>query len=178
MFFSGLLAGLGSYLWLAVRIEQLPALVIAVIAVVASLLYLGLQVKQNTDQAKAAARYQFVEATGQLNAVIAGDKSAASVFRRGLEDIDTLDADERFQFLVFVGHFFQIYSVMFELHEDDLLPASQWHNVKKDILSIVGTEGGRKIWAGFGNIGLDPKFSGFVNRLIADGEETYDLTKI
>ena len=30
--FSGLLAGLGSYIWLAARIEQLPALVIAVIA--------------------------------------------------------------------------------------------------------------------------------------------------
>jgi len=30
--FSGLLAGLGSYVWLAARLEQLPALVIAVIA--------------------------------------------------------------------------------------------------------------------------------------------------
>jgi len=32
--FSGLLAGLGSYIWLAARLEQLPALVIAVIAAV------------------------------------------------------------------------------------------------------------------------------------------------
>ena len=32
VFFSGLLAGLGSYVWLATRLEQLPALVIAVIA--------------------------------------------------------------------------------------------------------------------------------------------------
>lgn len=30
--FSGLLAGLGSYIWLAARIEQLPSLVIAIIA--------------------------------------------------------------------------------------------------------------------------------------------------
>jgi hypothetical protein len=32
VFFSGLLAGLGSYVWLATRLEQLPALVIALIA--------------------------------------------------------------------------------------------------------------------------------------------------
>ncbi len=152
--------------------------IVAVIAVVASLIYLGLQVKQNTDQAKAAARYQFVEATGQLNAVMAADKSCASVFRRRLEGMDGLDDDERFQFLVFVGHYFQIYSVMFELHEDKLLPASQWHNVKKDILMLVGSDGGKKVWDGFGNVGLDPNFTAFVNALIDAGDATYDMTKI
>ncbi len=150
----------------------------AAVLVAPTLLYLALQVRQNTKQLKAAARYQFVEATGQMNAVMAGDKSAASVFRRGIENYESLDADERMQFLVFIGQHMQIHSVMFELHEDGLLPESQWRNVRKDILTIVRSDGGRRVWEEFGKAGLDPKFVACVESLVASAEETYDMTKI
>lgn len=150
----------------------------AAVLVAPTLLYLALQVRQNTKQLKAAARYQFVEATGQMNAVMAGDKSAASVFRRGIENYDSLDADERMQFLVFIGQHMQIHSVMFELREDGLLPESQWRNVRKDILTIVRSDGGRRVWEEFGKTGLDPKFVACVERLVASAEATYDMTKI
>lgn len=146
--------------------------------VVPTLLYLALQVRQNTKQLKAAARYQFVEATGQINAVIAGDKSAASVFRRRIGEYASLDDDERWQFLVIVGQHLQIHSVMFELYEDGLLPETQWHNVRKDILTLVRSDGGRRIWEDFGKTGLDPKFVAYVERLLAGDEATYDMTAV
>jgi len=150
----------------------------AAILVAPTLLYLALQVRQNTKQLKAAARYQFVEATGQINAVMAGDKSAASVFRRGISDYASLDEDERWQFLVFIGQHMQIHSVMFELYEDGLLPETQWHNVRKDILTIVRSDGGKRIWEEYGRTGLDPEFVAYVERARASAEATYDMTKI
>lgn len=150
----------------------------AAILVAPTLLYLALQVRQNTKQLKAAARYQFVEATGQMNAVIIGDKGAASMFRRGTENYASLDADERIQFLFIIGQHLQIHSVMFELREDGLLPETQWHNVRKDILTIVRSDGGKRIWEEFGRTGLDPKFVAYVERAVASDEATYDMAKI
>lgn len=92
----------------------------AAVFVAPTLLYLALQVRQNTLQMRAAARFQWVEASGQMNALLGGDTAAASVFRRGWDDPGQLDADEKMQFLVFLGHFMQIYSTMFELHQDGL----------------------------------------------------------
>jgi hypothetical protein len=149
-----------------------------VLLVIPSILYLAFQIQQNTKQLKAAARYQFVEATGQMNAVMAADTRAASVFRRGTENYESLDADERMQFLVFIGQHMQIHSVMFELYEDGLLPETQWHNVRKDILTIVRSDGGKRIWEEYGRTGLDPEFVAYVERARASAEATYDMTKI
>ncbi|MEX0645271.1 MAG: hypothetical protein WD076_08170 [Parvularculaceae bacterium] len=156
----------------------LIAQIAGVLLVIPSILYLAFQIHQNTKQLKAAARYQFVEATGQINAVMAGDKSAASVFRRGISDYASLDEDERWQFLIIIGQHLQIHSVMFELYEDGLLPETQWHNVRKDILSIVRSDGGKRIWEEFGKGGLDAKFVAYVERASASAEATYDMTKI
>jgi len=152
--------------------------IVAAVLVAPTLLYLALQVRQNTAQLKATARYQFVEATGQMNAGMAHVKQAASVFRRGIENYESLDADERCQFLFFIGQHMQIHSVMFELHQDGHLTESQWHNVRKDILTIVRSDGGRRVWEDFAKKGLDPKYVAFVERLIASGEDTYDMTAI
>ncbi len=151
--------------------------IVAAILVAPTLLYLALQVRQNTRQMRAVARYQFVEATGQMNALTAGSRETASLFRRGMTDIDALDADERMQFFVFIGQFFQIYSVMFELHEDRLLPDSQWHNVRKDLVSLLASSGGRRVWEVFGREGLDPKFAAAVEAMTKSGEASYDMAK-
>lgn len=150
----------------------------AAVLVAPTLLYLALQVRQNTSQLKAAARYQFVEATGQMNAVMAQSKQAASVFRRGTENFESLDVDERYQFFFFIGQHFQIHSVMYELHRDGLLPETQWHNVRKDILTMVRSPGGRRVWEDFATTGLDPQYIAFVERLVATSESTYDMTDI
>ena len=150
----------------------------AAVLIVPTLLYLALQVRQNTAQLKAAARYQFVEATGQMNVVIAQSKQAASVFRRGNDALENLDDDERIQFVFFIAQHFQIHSVMFELYQDGLLPETQWHNVRKDILAMVRTPGGRRVWEDFAKTGLEPKYVALVERLIAGAEASYNITSV
>ena len=149
--------------------------ILAVFFVAPSLIYLALQVRQNTSQLRAAARYQFVEASGQLNALIAGDKDTASVYRRGLENLDSLDDDERMQLTFFLGQFYQIYSVMFELHEDRLLQDSQWYNIRKDLLMLLRSPSGAMVWEEFGKAGFDPKFVAFLESLKESDEASYSL---
>lgn len=150
--------------------------IVAAILVAPTLLYLALQVRQNTAQMRANASFQWISASGQMNALVAGDRQAASVFRRGWDDPDALDDDERMQYLVHVGQFMQIYSTMFELHEDGLLPDSQWHNCRKDIVSLINSAGGLWVWEIFGKRGLDPSFVAFVEKLKASDETPYDIS--
>jgi hypothetical protein len=148
----------------------------AAILVAPTLLYLALQVRQNTSQMRAAARFHWVEASGQMNALIAGDTHAASVFRRGWDDPQSLDDDERMQYLVHIGHFMQIYSTMYELHAEGLLPETQWHNCRKDLVSIIASPGGRWVWETFGRRGLHQTFVAYVETLRASGEASYDIS--
>ena len=149
--------------------------IIAALLVAPTLVYLALQVRQNTKQMRAAARFQWVDASGQMNALVAGSTMAASVFRRGWANPDDLDDDERMQFLVHLGQFMQIYSTMFELHEDGLLPDTQWHNCRKDMIAVMNCRGGLFVWEHFGSKGLDPGFVAAMESLRNQGEESFDL---
>ncbi|ABI66733.1 MAG: hypothetical protein ACJA0K_000616 [Maricaulis maris] len=149
--------------------------IVAVVLVGPTLLYLALQVRQNTKQLQAAARYQFVEATGQMHSLTVGSKPTASMFRRGIESYAQLDPDERLQFGILIGHFLQIYSVMFELHADGLLPKSQWHAVLKDLEFILDCDGGREIWESFGKVGLAPDFVAFADAIFREKPGSYKL---
>ena len=141
--------------------------VVAVAALVPSVLYLAVQVRQNTLQARANAAYQFLEATGSINAVPMGNKETARVIRRGLEDISVLDADERLQFVWFIGQHLTTHSTVYELYRNKTMPESQWYPIKKDILTLMATNGGRTIWDDFAVDGLSPDFVAYVKALLA-----------
>lgn len=147
----------------------------AAAAVVGSLLYLAVQVRNSNAQGRAAARYAFVQAMGEVNLAIAQEKETASVFRRGLESSDALDDDERMQLWMIVGQYANTWSVMYELHEDGMLPDKQWWAVRKDMLSVLTSQGGRVFWKLFGVKGFDPAFVKYVDSLINEGEESYEL---
>lgn len=150
--------------------------IVAVVLVAPSILYLALQVRQNTQQLRATARFQWVESSGQFNALVAGNKQAAFMFRQGWDDPEKLDDDERMQFLVHLGQFMQIYSTMYELHQDGLLPDTQWHNCRKDMISVMNSPGGLWVWETFGKHGLHPEFVAFMEGLKDAGDSSFDLT--
>jgi len=149
--------------------------IVAVVLVAPTLLYLALQVRQNTLQMRATARFQWVEASGQFNALTAGSLQAASVFRRGWDDPDALDDDERMQFFIHIGHFMQIYSTMFELHKDKLLPDTQWHNCRQDMISVMNSAGCLWVWERYGKTGLHPEFVAYMDSLRTAGDSSFSL---
>ncbi len=152
--------------------------VLAVIALIPSVLYLAVQVRQNTLQARANAAYQFLEATGNINAIPLGNKQTARVIRRGLEDMSALDPDEKLQFIWFCGQHFTTHSTVYELYRNKTLPESQWHPIKKDIITFLATNGGRTIWNDFAAKGLSPDFVAYVENLLESGEASYSMDEL
>jgi hypothetical protein len=151
---------------------------LGLILIVVSLVYLAIQTRSINKQAQSEARYAFVDAAGQINMVIAQDLQAASVFRRGLASVDDLSEDERMQFFMFVGQYVNLWSVMHQSYVDDVLPETQWTIVQADILSILGSPGGRVFWASAGAAAYDQAFVHAVNAELLRPDAGYDIVKM
>ena len=103
----------------------------------ATLIYLAIQTRGLNKQSKAETRYTFVDAMGEINMAIAQNEQSASVWRRGLDGAEQIDEDERMQFLMFLGKYCNLWSIMHQLRDEDLLPERQWLIVRNDLVSSL-----------------------------------------
>ena len=141
-----------------------------------TLVYLAIQTRNINKQSQAEARYAFVDSMADINVGIAQSKQTASVWRRGLDSIENLDDDERLQFFMFVGQYTNSWAVMYQLHQDHMLPATQWEIVRNDVVSILSSNGGKAFWKAGGEAAFDPGFTQWVNAELAAGDQPYDMT--
>lgn len=148
--------------------------IVAATAVVPSLLYLAVQVRQGNLQGQATARYAFIEAMADINTTIGQDKQVASLWRRGLADPDALDDDEVMQLWMFIGQYCNAWMVMYHLHDEGLLPEIHWGVVLNDVMAILASAGGRRFWA-MGRGAFDAAFVAFVDRELEAEEQPYDM---
>lgn len=146
--------------------------------VLVTLIYLAIQTRSINRQAKAEARYAFVEAVAEINMNIAQSSSNSSVWRRGLSSVDSLSEDEQMQFFMFVGQYANLWSVMHQLHVDGVLPETQWVIVKNDIRSIMGSRGGHYFWEHGGSSAFDGAFVDFIDDELSRNSQAYDMVKL
>jgi hypothetical protein len=114
----------------------------------------------------------------EINTVIAQNKETASVWRRGLVDVASLDEDEKMQFLMLVGQYTNLWSVMHQLHNNNQLPETQWQVVRNDIASIMKSDGGKFFWKMGGEQAFDEDFAAFINEELATPDMPYDMAEM
>ena len=101
---------------------------VAAVAVVISLVYLAIQIRQNTGQIRQntaavgnASYHQAIEQSWLVNLKVADDPEVARIMRAGYRDMKELNDDERMQFLVLIQLVaFALESTM-RLHERGLV---------------------------------------------------------
>jgi hypothetical protein len=120
--------------------------IIAALAVVASLLYVGVQLKQNTQAIRAAA-VQSMAATVATNATnVAANPQNASLFRRGLTDFAELTEAEREQFVQLMNGIFLSQDSIFWLYSRGSFPEELWQRELGGLCAWLGTSGGKSAW--------------------------------
>lgn len=142
---------------------------------VPTLIFLALQVRQNTKQLRANASHQFLETNKDLNIAMVGNKAAASVYVRGMKDFNALDEAERLQFVLWTGQYYQTFSNMFDLWKGGALPETTWRPVRKHMIDMLAMPGTRHVWEMFVREALPPDFIAYGDRLAASGETSYSL---
>ena len=71
------------------------------LAVVAGLVFVGLEIRQNTRQLRADASYSITESVNMMNEGVYGDPTLAEVLLRGEQNLEALDSTERSRFVAF-----------------------------------------------------------------------------
>ena len=119
---------------------------IAAIATIVTLLYLALQLRENTTAIRGEARRASRSSSGNANLAIAQDIKVAALFNAGLRDFDSLSPDEHTQFAFLLA---EIVSAQQASHEEvvaGILPKEHLSTLADSLGPLIGSPGGHKWW--------------------------------
>lgn len=117
------------------------------IAVLASLIFVGFQLRQNTKAIRAEASQAHAQNWQQITMQIAGSADAARIWRLGLEDIGSLTDDERVQFYAFAGAMLRFFEGARLQWRHGQLDQEHWHNVENTATDFAAAPGFKAYWA-------------------------------
>jgi hypothetical protein len=116
---------------------------LAAVAVVASLLYLAVQVRQNTRQNRLGAQQVLVNELGNALQAQAQNRQLAGLVLKGLQDVESLDAVDKIQFLSHISHILRLYEAVFFHRLEGTLDERIWKGFEgaiADVLSYPGMQ--------------------------------------
>ncbi len=111
------------------------------VAVVVSLVYLAIQIRDSTRSARASRIQAVMTAAQSFAGVLAADTPPARVFRLGLIDSGELSEDENVQFtaqLVMMFRNFENTFVQFQLRDRDDLAWKPWEETMAQYIAFPG----------------------------------------
>lgn len=135
------------------------------IAVVASLVFVGFQIRQNTKATRAASHHAVSEALNRLNILWARNGDAARIWLSGMSDRRALEPDERWRFDSTVRAYLHVCETMYtqaDLGAGDLGIVMAEENGIKTVFSSEGV----KEWWAENPFGFSAEFRDYVGGLI------------
>jgi len=143
--------------------------IVASVAVIASLIYVGLQVRQNTEATQVSTSQAFVSTHGEIVLQISREKEFTDIFYRGLSGLSNLDDSETVAFTAWAIHAFRAWESFYFQWQDGVLDDRLWPGWKTQFCDLFRNPGIREIW-GARNHQLSEEFHEFVDQQIIAAE--------
>ncbi len=149
--------------------------IIGATAVLITLIYLAIQIRQNTEQVKqssinaraAAINASTISLRENRNTVFA-DRELSNVLRRGLIDPKSLDEDELFRFrLILLSVSDALCDVYNQAHVTSFAPETWQYQGITVAWRILGSPGGRWFWDEYRS-NYAPAFQSEIDKILAD----------
>ena len=113
--------------------------IVGAIAVVVSLIYLAIQVRQNTQAQRTENFSRALERVAAIQASLSQDTDTAVLISKGVTDVASLTSKERIQFTWAMYELFGAFEFIFFASRSDEIPDEVWHR----------WEGAAKFWLSF-----------------------------
>ena len=128
--------------------EAITALteIAGLIAVVASLIYIGTQTKQTNDHATAASETAWMDALNRIWDSWAADERTISVLRNGFGSFKGLSKTDQSTFQVKVGQLVNHWFLARQLEAKGLLDQKLTEEIHKIVIAVISTPGGLEYW--------------------------------
>jgi hypothetical protein len=135
------------------------------VGVIASVIYVSIQISQNTRAVRASAFQQVVNSFAAISFDIARDKNLVDLYLRAGRDFAALDDVERAQYSLMLLSFLRRSENVFFQSEIRMLHSQHWSGIRESIKAIMAPPGAQACWSEMKNR-LNPEFRGFVDELI------------
>lgn len=140
--------------------------VVGGIGIIVSILYLALEIDQNTESVRAANHLALIEQLGVVRSWSVQDGEFADIAHRGWNDFESLDAVERSRFVEFSDQNFDVWELGFSMGERGLVPADIMDAFNDGYCRGV-TPGTRLIWQTYTRGAYSADFSEYVDACFA-----------
>ena len=116
------------------------------IAVLASLIFVGFQLRQNTQAVRAEASQAHSQNWQNIVTPIIDNGEVARLWRLGLDSIDDLNDDENVRFLSLVSGIFRFWEGSRLQWRHGQLDNEHWQYVERQIEEVAGASGIKAYW--------------------------------
>ena len=114
---------------------------VAAFAVIATFLYLGIQIRDSSRSNRAAAVATLLSQYDSPNSIASSSTANARVFRLGFEGSDELNADEKTQFQLICLQHMTVYHAAYRFHKDGILADEHWNLFRRDLVEWTNYPG-------------------------------------
>ena len=140
---------------------------VAVIAILASLVAIWLQMRQSQKMERAAAQRDLLKSVADWSEKLNNLQDGGDALARGLVSFDDADAQIKGAVQTFVGNFVFITESALNMYKDGFFSEGTWQGIEGAALALLRTPGGREYWGTAQHV-IGPEIVGHLNQRLAE----------
>ena len=121
--------------------------IVGAVAVILTLGYLAVQIRQNTRAIRASAHQDTTRDVSEFLSRVADSPDLARILRVGMKNWDDLDEDERMRFSMLLFRVFFNFQHLFSLHREGTLDPEYWASQWEVMLWYIRQPGVVRWWS-------------------------------
>ena len=154
----------------------------AVFVGIPSLIYLAVQIREQTKERRQSAVNVLTAQWGDLTCALHDSAEFSAIFLRGVQSFADLDPVSKLRFSSFFNRFLNYFEGMYFSHRDGVLTASSWDKIERSMSDLIAYPGIQQWWETRRHWHTE-EFGHIVDAIIARGDEpkaysTYNLREI
>jgi len=132
------------------------------LGVIASLVYLATQIRQNTRALRSSAVQDYTMGTANAIGLMGQSPENAAVFQRGLQLFDDLSEPERAHFSMMIASVYLNCDAMYWINLQGIVPSELWDREQRLLQFYLSMPGGRRVWERLENVSVSQPFAEYV----------------
>ncbi len=154
----------------------------AVLVGIPSLIYLAVQIREQTKERRQSAVNALTVQWGDLTCALHESAEFSAIYLQGLQSFDELDPVSKVRFSAFCNRFFKNSQAMYFAHQDGILTDQLWFEIERTMTDLLSYPGLQQWWKTRRHWQTQ-EFARVVDAIIAKGAKptaygTYDLGKV
>ena len=119
--------------------------IIGAFAVIVSLVYLAIQVRNQNRETRIASVHEILEGF-RTEISVFRNAEFAELLKKGGADFDSLSATEKIQFVAMIQGPFRFWEEAYLQYKESRLSEKLWHGIHAQMRDFIATSGSKKVW--------------------------------